>query len=373
MTTDTQPVIETVEDIGRLVRAGFTAWGELGDVRASRDGDLLMFSYTPRAQYTARWNAFERLSRGLILHTPSGQVVARPFDKFFNWGEGGRTSDAPITSVMEKVDGSLIIIFHHDGRWRAATRGAFHSDQAQWAQRRLDALPALAEIPAHWTLLAEAVYPENRIVVDYGGRDQLPLLAMRDRRSGDYADLPHLRRTAAALGLPVPATFDHLDTLDGIHDALRGMSANEEGFVALFADGRRFKFKSSAYLELHKLVFGLTFRAALEAARDGRVEAIRQIVPEELRGEFDGWVGQIEARLAQERAALAAALAEATAAGLLDAAGRAPDRKAFAQWAAAHHPERRVYLFAAVDGKPVEPILFKTAFRDLLGGDEGAG
>ena len=49
MTTDTQPVIETVEDIGRLVRAGFTAWGELGDVRASRDGDLLMFSYTPRA------------------------------------------------------------------------------------------------------------------------------------------------------------------------------------------------------------------------------------------------------------------------------------------------------------------------------------
>ena len=373
MTTDTQPVIETVEDIGRLVRAGFTAWGELGDVRASRDGDLLMFSYTPRAQYTARWNAFERLSRGLILHTPSGQVVARPFDKFFNWGEGGRTSDAPITSVMEKVDGSLIIIFHHDGRWRAATRGAFHSDQAQWAQRRLDALPALAEVPPHWTLLAEAVYPENRIVVDYGGRDQLPLLAMRDRRTGDYADLPHLRRTAAALGLPVPATFDHLDTLDGIHDALRGLSANEEGFVALFADGQRFKFKSSAYLELHKLVFGLSFRAAVEAVRDGQVAAIQAIVPEELRAEFDGWVAAVEGRLAEERAALAAAMAQATAAGLLDAAGRAPDRKAFAQWAAARHPERRVLLFAALDGKELTPILFRVAFKDVAGGGGEGG
>ena len=61
--------------------------------------------------------------------------------------------------------------------------------------------------------------------------------------------------------------------------------------------------------ELHKLVFGLTFRAALESVRDGKVEAIRQIVPEELRAEFDGWVGQIETRLAEVRAEVAAALA----------------------------------------------------------------
>ena len=367
-TPDPLPTIETVDDIGRLVRAGFDDWASLGDVRVGRAGDLLMFSYTPRAQYAGRWNAFERLSRGLILHAGSGEVVARPFDKFFNWGEGGRRSDAPIESVMEKVDGSLIIVYHHDGRWRAATRGAFGSEQAQWAQRRLDALPALAEVPSHWTLLAEAVYPENRVVVDYGGRDQLPLLALRDRRTGDYADLPLLRRTAAALGLPVPATFDHLDTIEGIHQALRGMSANEEGFVALFADGQRFKFKSSAYLELHKLVFGLSFRAALEAVRDGRLAAIREIVPEELRGEFEGWVGQIEARLAEERAAVAAALAEATAAGLLDASGGAPDRKAFAAWAAAHHPARRALLFAALDGKPLEPLLFRVAFRDVADG-----
>ena len=216
--------IETVEDIGRLVRAGFDDWASLGDVRATRDGDLLMFSYTPPAQYAGRWNAFERLSRGLILHATSGEVVARPFDKFFNWGEGGRTSDAPIVAVMEKMDGSLIIGFHHDGRWRAATRGSFTSDQAQWAQRQLDALPALADVPTHWTLLAEAVYPANRIVIDYGGRENLYLLAMRHRQTGDYADLSLVSETAAQLGLPRPATYDHLDTIDGIHDALEGMS-----------------------------------------------------------------------------------------------------------------------------------------------------
>jgi RNA ligase len=347
-----------VEDISHLVGAGFDDWASLGDVRATRDGDLLMFSYTPPAQYAGRWNAFERLSRGLILHATTGEVVARPFDKFYNWGEGGRTSDAPIVAVMEKMDGSLIIGFHHDGRWRAATRGAFHSDQAQWAQRQLDALPGLADVPTHWTLLAEAVYPENRIVVDYSGMASLYLLAMRHRQTGDYADLALISETAAQLGLPRPATYDHLDTIDGIHDALQGMTANEEGFVAFFADGQRFKFKSAAYLELHKLVFGLTFRAALESVRDGKVEAIRQIVPEELRAEFDGWVGQIETRIAEVRTEVAEALAEAQAAGIT------ADRKAFALWAAERYPALRVYLFAALDGKPLEPIIFRLAFAE---------
>ncbi len=355
---DTAPTIETVEDIGRRVRAGFDDWANLGDVRVSRDGDLLMFSYTPPAQYAGRWNAFEQMSRGLIVNAVTGEVVARPFDKFFNWGEGGRTSNVPIVAVMEKVDGSLIIGFHHDGRWRAATRGAFHSDQAQWAQRQLDTLPALAGIPTHWTLLAEAVYPQNRIVIDYAGREQLVLLALRDRRTGQYAELDVVRDTAAALALPMPVVYDHLDTIDGIHDALQGMTANEEGFVALFADGQRFKFKSAAYLELHKLVFGLTFRAALESVRDGKVEAIRSIVPEELRAEFDGWVEQIESRIAAVRAEVAAALAEARAAGVTG------DRKAFALWAAEHYPQLRVYLFAALDGKPLEPIIFRLAFAE---------
>ena len=121
--------IEGVENVGRLVRAGFTEWATLGDVRVAREGDLLMFAYTPAAQYAGRWNAFERMSRGLILDATTGEVVARPFDKFYNWDEGGRTSDTTFDYVMEKVDGSLIICFHHGGRWRAATRGSFTSDQ----------------------------------------------------------------------------------------------------------------------------------------------------------------------------------------------------------------------------------------------------
>lgn len=352
----TDPSIESVEDIGRLIHAGFSDWASLGDVRAAPYDGLIMFAYTPPAQYAGRWNTFERLSRGLIFDAGSGEVVARPFDKFFNWGEGGRTTDAPIDYVMEKVDGSLIICFHHDGRWRAATRGSFTSDQAQWAQGRIDILPALAEIAPQWTLLFEAVYPENRIVIDYQGQAELFLLAMRDRRTGDYAPIATVQATAARLGAPMPAVYDHLDTIEGIQRALDGMTANEEGFVAVFADGQRFKFKSAAYLELHKIVFGLTFKSAVEAVRGGTVEEIRRIVPEELRGEFDGWVEQVEARLAEVRAGITGILAQAETAGVLG------DRKAFALWATANYPDWRPYLFAALDGKPVDPIIYRMAF-----------
>ena len=359
----TEPTIETVEDVGRLVGAGFTDWAALGDVRVARDGDLLMFAYTPAAQYAARWNAFERMSRGLILDATTGAVVARPFDKFYNWGEGGRTAGAPIDYVMEKMDGSLIICFHHQGRWRAATRGSFTSDQARWANERLARLPALADVPSDWTLLFEAVYPENRIVVDYRGRADLYLLAMRRRETGEYAPPDLVRQTAAALGVPMPVLYDQLGTIDGIHRALEGMTADEEGFVAVFKDGRRFKFKSVAYLELHKLVFGLTFRAAIDAVQTGKVEDVRRIVPEELRAEFDGWVAEVEGRVAEVKARVSAALAEAEAAGVKG------DRKAFALWAAVTYPALRFYLFAALDGKPLEPIIFRTEFKDRDGAD----
>lgn len=48
----------------------------------------------------------------------------------------------------------------------------------------------------------------------------------------------------------MPVLYDHLDTIDGIQRALEGITADEEGFVAVFKDGWRFKFKLAAYLGL---------------------------------------------------------------------------------------------------------------------------
>lgn len=131
-------MIETIADVQRLAVEGFTDWAELGDVRVVSKDDLLLFSYTDKAQYAGRWNPFERMSRGLIINRVTGEIVARPFDKFFNWGERGQVTDMPIVSVTEKVDGSLVISRRDEsGNIVFSTRGSFDSEQARWATKWL--------------------------------------------------------------------------------------------------------------------------------------------------------------------------------------------------------------------------------------------
>ena len=78
-----------IEHLSDLIVSGFKDWKSFGDVgtRLNSDGSLVIFNYTVMCTYKRRWNWFERVSRGLILNTSTGEVVARPFDKFFNWGE----------------------------------------------------------------------------------------------------------------------------------------------------------------------------------------------------------------------------------------------------------------------------------------------
>lgn len=355
MMDEPQTTEEAARRLLELAVSGFDDWASLGDIRASRDGDLLLLNYTTAAQYARHWNTYELACRGLVLDAREGMIVARSFDKFFNWGEGGRTTDAPISYVQEKMDGSLIIAFWHDGRYRAVTRGSFTSPQAAWAEQQLAG--RFAGIQACWTLLFEAVYPENRVVVDYGGRSGLYLLAMRHRATGAYAPLDFVRTVASSEDppFPLPVVYDRLDTVDGIQQALSGMTANEEGFVAVFEDGSRFKFKSAAYLELHKALSGLSFKNTVEAVRDGRVDDVRQIIPEEFLVEFNDWVDRIEKTVEDIVVAVEVAMS------------RSPvgNRKEFAAWALGQPEIIRPYLFARLDGKDIKQMIFHIAFKDI--------
>ncbi len=157
--------ITAIEQIQQLAKEGFTEWKTLGDVSVDRDGDLLIFNYTAKAQYEGRWNFFERVSRGLIIHCVTGEIAARAFDNFFNWGQGGQSSEGQIVSITEKMDGSLGILFRANGEYRVSTRGDFHSDQAEWATKFLHEHYKLDGLPSELTLLFEIVYPENRVIV----------------------------------------------------------------------------------------------------------------------------------------------------------------------------------------------------------------
>lgn len=295
--------------------AGLTASVERGMVMARLDAATgrTLYTYTKRCVYEQGWDEYSVLARGLILHHDRRLVVASPFPKFFNLGEGGRTfPDLPFES-FEKLDGSLIIIHHLDDRWLAATKGNFDSDQARWAQARLDASDLSTLLPGA-TYLAEAVYPENRLVVRYEQSD-LMLLAAYDQ-DGEELDYRALQATGQAVNWPVVARHSHQSFGDLLSEA-QALLGDREGFVLRFADGSRMKVKGAEYCRRHALIAGCNplgvwevLRAANDAAVSGEgdkdaIESVRRDIPEEFHADFDTIIALLEGQMTEFAATIA--------------------------------------------------------------------
>lgn len=345
--------IKTIYDIQQLAMDGFDDWKSLGNVYTKKNGDLLLFNYTPEAQFEARWNFLELVSRGLIINAKTGEVVARPFDKFFNWGEGERVSTGNIISVTEKIDGSLGILYRDCGQYKIATRGSFDGEQAIWATEFLNQHHDLNGCLESVTLLFEIVYPENRIVIDYQGREDLVLLAVRNRLTGAYYPWSTVENIAHTFGFGLPKSY-RFDAPEQILEAAKRLDGNSEGWVVEFDDGQRFKIKGEKYLELHKLITGLSFKWVLDSVISGTVESARQLIPDEFLGQVNQWVDEIETTVNQLKAQTEAAFEVAPK----------TTRKDYALWVQRYHKPIAPYLFARLDGKDILPLIYKMAFQN---------
>jgi RNA ligase len=245
----------------------------------------VLFCYTNKCVYNNGWNDFSLLARGLILHPATQRVVATPFPKFF--GLDGQTIPDLSFEVFEKVDGSLAIIHHHEGRWRVATKGAFASAQAVWAESRLSSQATDVLVPGT-TYLAEAIYPENRIVVRYNEAALVLLAAYHP--DGHEMPFAELTEVATALGWRTAKRHSYATLADMVADA-RALPATAEGFVLRFADGLRLKVKGDEYRRIHALIAGctpLTIWDCLVAGDD--LETMRRELPEEFWQDFDSIV-----------------------------------------------------------------------------------
>lgn len=262
--------------------------------KVDRETGRVLFCYTNRCVYDNGWDDFSLMARGLILHPDKQRVVATPFPKFFNAGErGGVIPDMPF-ETFEKIDGSLAIIHHHAGRWRVATKGAFDSSQAAWAEARLGAQRTSALVPGT-TYLAEAIYPENRIVIHYPDAALVMLAAYKE--SGEEMPFDELMEVSDALGWRTAQRHSYAAFADLVTDA-RALPATSEGFVLRFSDGLRLKVKGDEYRRIHALISRCTPLAMWDALSAGDdMEAIRRDLPEEFWTDFDAIVGILRGKI----------------------------------------------------------------------------
>ena len=241
--------------------------------------DLFIYNYTQRAQFGKEWNEVTRMCRGLILDGV-GNIVARPFPKFFNLEEF-QPEEIPVLpfEVTEKMDGSLGILYWIDYTPFIATRGSFTSEQAQHATHLLHARYRDSWIffEREKTYLFEIIYPENRIVIDYAGMDDLVLLAEIDTKTG--RDLP-----VQDIGFPIVKKYDGVNDITKLRER---EEENKEGFVVLFSNGFRVKMKFAEYVRLHRIVTGVSNIAIWEYLSEGKsLDELLDRVPDE----FYAWV-----------------------------------------------------------------------------------
>jgi hypothetical protein len=324
-------------------------------------GKLLIYNYTQMASFTPElWNHVTDKCRGLIVDIESGDIVSRPFEKFWNLNDARHPEtlmenlpSAPPT-LTRKMDGSLGILYWLDGMPAIATRGSFTSEQAIWATKWIRE-HATNNWPDGFTPLFEIVFPENQIVVryDYSG---LVLLAMVQGETGEEMEYWGLSFWAEENRVRVVEKFDK-----PLVECVAEDEPNEEGYVAawdrLGTTPLRCKVKYQTYVRLHRLLTQTNAVTVWEMLRDGLdVETLTEDVP----NEFRAWIDGVEKRLrdefkAIEDGALAAMLAYPGEKNITDK----ETKKAFAIYVTSRHPKVAPIMFAMVEGKKYAPIIWK--------------
>ena len=308
--------------------------------------DVRIFNYTQHCQFERAWDDITRQCRGLILNVVTGETLARPFLKFFNYGEHVEKGWAiPTTKpkVYEKLDGSLGILYFLNGREWIATRGSFTSDQALWATDwwRKNIPVGLDTIKGK-THLFEIIYPENRIVVnyDYSG---LVHLATLDIDTGEQ-DLEFWWSNPIRKAKEIPYTdMEALEKMD---------EPNSEGFVLFYPEENvRMKIKFPEYVRLHRIVTGVNEIAIWEMLRDGKgLDELVEKVPDE----FFLWVKNVSTRLLNAFDEIAD-----TCEKIYEKVRELPTRKEQALAIQEYEEKYRGVVFALLDKKPAATIIWR--------------
>lgn len=307
-----QALRETLNYLTKEDYAEYTNQANQGYIKISKhpnDKNVVILNYTDKTVYEKHWNDYTMTARGLIIDLKSPEddefveVLAWPFEKFPNYASNeilGYEDDIDwneVDAITEKLDGSLGISYVHKGKINFSTKGSLDSEQSKKALSIWEKKYAAAEKKyfdlygdIRPTLLFEIIYPSNRVVVDYGSTEDLILIGVKDR-SKDYT-YSEMKELAESLGLQLVKEYNH--TLEGLLTLKSTMSANEEGFIVRFNNGKRLKIKGDEYLSVHRIKYGMSAKAKYKAWQEGKLNEYIMQLPEEFRPELELFGNQLD-------------------------------------------------------------------------------
>lgn len=365
----------------------------LVDTQHHPEFPLVIFTYGRKCVSEQAWDGVTTKCRGLIVREDTDEIIARPFEKFFNYGDpqaglqlaGGRTIEedaAPGSScifnepdtIFEKVDGFLCTLYEWEGKKYVASKGSFDSPHAKWATATyvLGQKAKLHEWPEGYTPVFEGVTKNLRIVVDYGDREELVLIGLVNIETGEELNCESLEIWAKANGFTTPKarpgeTFPLKKAAEVVLDPT---VKNVEGFVAVwYRPGMtpfRLKLKYQDYLRIHRLVTGVSPKRVLEALMNGWTSELKEWTDEStpwFNKFVNKWKTALETKYTdlEIRTATAYTAIQAKAYDSVLTLGTVGlwNRKQWAEAIKEHPEELHSVLFALHDGKDIKPFIWK--------------
>lgn len=266
--------------------------------------EVSIANYSKVASYTRLWNEFPLLKecRGLVFYNTTGEVLAKPFTKFWNYGEDlsgisieeiASWTDIEITTKYDGSCGIGLFVGPFAKKNAISTRGSFSSDQAIEGTKIWNEKVLIGKTNPKYTYLFEIIYPENRIVVDYGARRDLVLIGLVETSSGKELPYDDMANEASRLRLTIAEKSPI--TIQGARE-YRAKGTDFEGFV-LFSPShqKRVKIKLEDYCALHRIVFRLSEKYLHEVYSSGKsIDKILESIPDVYKSWSRGILHSIE-------------------------------------------------------------------------------
>jgi len=220
-----------------------------------------------------KWTQDNKHMRSVVVNY-DGEVISAGFPKFTNWGENPDNFPVPTSlrncTVMEKLDGSLLIVSKYNGQYILRTRGTVDASTLANGHElelfKTNILPKLvdATYPNYkyidamqgdtWrvSILFEWLSPINKIVINYGDEPKFTLIGIIGHTEYDMVNQSGLDWLSKHWGLERPVTY----TFSDVNDLLQNVEQwkGKEG-VCVYSknDQSIHKVKGAWYLALHHM------------------------------------------------------------------------------------------------------------------------
>lgn len=297
----------TIQDLDTVYGVDTTAHGKYPN--------LLLFKYN---QITCNYNnKIVRESRGIILDSDDDyNIVARPFDKFFNYAEGfADPIDWNDATIYEKIDGSIMCLYHYDNAWHVSSSGTpnagrnvngFDFTFADLFWKTFNKYHVNLPNPdCDFCFMFELTSPYNKVVVKHM-TESLTLIGARHLLTQEEVSVDVASKFLPRI--PVVKSFKMKD-LNEVLNCLPDLDPlSQEGYVVcnnsqVNSNGNfnRIKIKSPKYVALHHLRDGLNSKKNLtQIVRTGEISEIIAHFPEfnviltDIKAKYDDLISEIE-------------------------------------------------------------------------------